>query len=407
MKLAHVAAGLLLAFSLQGGALAATSLELAHHLPAAERGWLERLVERFNAGQKDVEVRLVEAGSGVHDLSLLDPATAAALGGEKVFRPLPSVMSGGGQKFDAKAIAPELASLVSDSRGRLQALPLAQSTPVLMFNKKSFLAVGLDPEQPPRTWFEVQQAADKLFDAGSKCPFTSSRPSEMLIEQTSLWHGEPIFGKARQPVFNGMLQVKHIAMMSSWVKARFFIIHGREDEADAHFASGECGMITSGSNRFAAFKAAGVDVGVARLPIHEGYFGAPKNTVADGLALWVAQRLGKAETRGAARFVAFLMTPESQTELARAGGFLPFAAAGRAALEGLLLAADAPQQRIALAQIKGSRAGTLLSRLPRARRVIDEELEAVWADRKPAKAALDSAVARIGSVDFRLTAANR
>jgi sn-glycerol 3-phosphate transport system substrate-binding protein len=33
------------------------------------------------------------------------------------------------------------------------------------------------------------------------------------------------------------------------------------------------------------------------------------------------------------------------------------------------------------------------------RRVIDEELEAVWADKKPAKEALDTAVSRVGTVN--------
>lgn len=382
---------------------AATTLELAHQLPERERVWLERLVERFRRAQPDVDLRLVHQPEATPSAAmlLLDRTTASALGGEKTFRPFHELASLLGRGFDSRGLIAETAAPIIDDRGRLLALPIAPSTAVLLYNRTAFRAAGVDPERPPSTWFEVQEVADKLFETGSRCPLTVARPSRMLIEQTSLWHGEPLFGRARQPVLNGLLQVKHLATMASWFKSRFLVVFGRGDEADEHFAGGECGMIVTGSHLFPVFQTAGIDVGVARLPYHEGYFGAPAHTVADGRALWIGRGRSKVEYRAVARFVQFLMRPETQDELVRAGGFLPFSRAGRAAFRALPTTTGTPQQTIALAQIEGARVAWPTRLAPPARQVLDEELEAVWADRKPAKEALDTAVARIAALPAR------
>ena len=190
--------------------------------------------------------------------------------------------------------------------------------------------------------------------------------------------------------------------MASWVRSRFFVPYGRGNEADRHFVDGTCGMIATGSHLFPSFRQAGIDVGVARFPGQEAA-ATPlfRHTLPTGLALWVGEGRKRQEYQAAARFVSFLMGAEAQTELIRDGGFLPFAAAGRAALSATLAVDAAPQQEIALAQIKGSRGVSLLGSSSVIRDVVDEELEAVWADSKPAKAALDAAAVRIGGESRR------
>lgn len=374
-----------------GLAGAATLVDLQHPLDEARSPWLAAVVSRFNAAQSEVAVRLVAGDEGAKaPLMLREVASPPSPGTYLPLHQLPAVRIQPG-----KAVLPELAASVADARGRLEALPIGLSTPVLFYNKAAFKAAGLDPEAPPRTWSEVQQAADKLFDAGSRCPFTTSWPAANLIEQLSAWHGVPAFTRG-QAAFNGLLQVKHLALMASWSKAHFFAHFGRHDEADAHFAAGECGLLTSGSHLYPRLVKAGIDVGVARLPVHDDYRGAPGHTRVDGVALWVRSGQAKAQVRAAAKFVQFLLAAETQAQLAREGGFLPLGPAGVSAVRAHPLDQDSPQQAIALAQIKGG-GGTQLARLTRVREVIDEELEAVWADRKPAKEALDSAVSRAQS----------
>jgi sn-glycerol 3-phosphate transport system substrate-binding protein len=348
---------------------------------------LSELVARFNGEQKEVAVHLVSPGAGAkRSIMALRPASAPLTAGE-VLPPATLVR-------EAALLLPEAAAVVADARGRLQALPLALSAPVLYYDKQAFRKAGLDPERAPKTWFEVQQAADKLFDAGSTCPFTSSEAASLFVEQISVWHGDALFSRERRPVVNGLMPIKHVALMASWYKSRFMKYFGRRDEADGHFLSGECGMLTSGSQLYPQLLKAGRDVGVARLPVYDDIPGAPKHTLADGLALSIAAGHPKAEYKAVSRFLRFLISPAVQTELVGKYGFLPFAAAGLAVTRSPALAAGMPQQAIALAQVAGSRETQRLAQLPKLRQIVEEELEAVWAGSKPAKEALDTAMLR-------------
>jgi sn-glycerol 3-phosphate transport system substrate-binding protein len=46
---------------------------------------------------------------------------------------------------------------------------------VLFYNKNAFRKAKLDPEQPPKTWFEMQGMLDKLQDAGLRLPVPRPR----------------------------------------------------------------------------------------------------------------------------------------------------------------------------------------------------------------------------------------
>ena len=48
-------------------------------------------------------------------------------------------------------------------------------------------------------------------------------------------------------LFNGPVQVRHIANMQDWIKKGYFIYAGRKNEPEAKFYTGECAMITTSS----------------------------------------------------------------------------------------------------------------------------------------------------------------
>ena len=54
--------------------------------------------------------------------------------------------------------------------GKLWSMPFNTSNPMLYYNKDMFKAAGLDPDKPPRTWAEFEDAARKLTqkDASGK-----------------------------------------------------------------------------------------------------------------------------------------------------------------------------------------------------------------------------------------------
>ena len=50
--------------------------------------------------------------------------------------------------------------------GKLYAMPYSAEASILMYNKALFRRAGLDPEKPPRSWAEVQSAAEKITALG-------------------------------------------------------------------------------------------------------------------------------------------------------------------------------------------------------------------------------------------------
>ncbi len=394
-----------LTVALPAAAQAVTEVDFSHQLDSARAARLAQLVEQFNAQSKDYRIRLVQpAGDGAPAvLNLATPDNVLDFAARRAsFRPLHQVMSAAKEKFDGKQFAPELRVRVADAKGNLNALPLAMSTPVLYYNKSAFRQAGLDPEKPPRTWWEVQHAAGKLFDAGLRCPYTSSWPAWVHIDNTSVLNGGDLAGpKGNTLAFNGLVQVKHIALLASWHKSFYFKYFGRRDEADRHFAAGECGMLTSGSSLASTLRESpALDVGIAPLPYYDDVYGAPKHALADGASLWIGEGKKPAEYKAAAKFVSFLVAPETQVEITKMGGYLPMTPVARAAANSKLLAADLDGLKVAYAQLKNEGASHPLrvSQIEPVRLIVEEELEAVWDGRKPAKEALDTAVARGNAV---------
>jgi sn-glycerol 3-phosphate transport system substrate-binding protein len=379
---------------------ARTEIEFSHQLDEERAERVEKLLERFNAQQKEFQIRLVRRVEGEapkHINLVVNEELTRFMANRAKFKPLHELMKEAKEPLDGSKLSPELRVGISDAKGRLFALPVALSTPVLYINKNAFRKAGLDPEKPPKTWWEMQQAADKLFDAGSRCPYTSSWPAWVHIDNLSAWNGADVSDGKGRLNFNGLVQVKHVAMLSSWYKSRFFAYFGRRDEADRRFAAGDCGMLTSSSSLYASLNDSKVfEAGVSSLPYHDDVRGAPQQTLADGASLWIGAGKKPADYKGVARFVSFLLGPETQVELTTAGGFLPMTPVARAVGRSRLLKADMAGLDIAYVQLQGKAPLRTLrvSQIEPVRIIVEEELEAVWADKKPAKEALDTAVLR-------------
>jgi sn-glycerol 3-phosphate transport system substrate-binding protein len=385
-------------------ALTRTTIEFSHQLDEERAERIEKLVDRFNTQQKEFQLKLVRRVEGEapkHINLVVNEELTRFMAQRAKFKPLHELMREAKEPLEGSKLSPELRVGISDAKGRLFALPVALSTPVLYINKTAFRKAGLDPEKPPKTWWETQQAADKLFDAGSRCPYTTSWPAWVHIDNLSAWNGADLADAKGHFNFNGLVQVKHVAMLSSWYKSKFFAYFGRRDEADRRFAAGDCGMLTSSSSLYASLsESRAFETGVSSLPYHDDVRNTPQHTLADGASLWVGAGKQPLEYKGVARFVSFLLGPETQVEMTAAGGFLPMTPVARTAGRSRLLKADMAGLDVAYAQLQGK--GPLrtlrVSQIEPVRIIVEEELEAVWADKKPAKEALDTAVSRGNSV---------
>ncbi len=380
---------------------------LRHALDGRALDALASLVVRFNDEQKGKGKVTLQALKGVEDkrrlptMALFDPDDSLAFfGTHPRYKPLYQAMGEGGEKLDASRLLPQIADAVDDTAGRIQALPMALSLPVLFYNKDAFRKAGLDPDAPPKTWWDVQKAAGALYDAGSQCPLTSSRFNWIHLENIASQAGEPILvrGGANKATLNSMVHVKHIALLSSWNKSRYFRYFGPGREADQRFVSGECAMLTGESALYAELaRAPGFDAGIAALPYYDDVYGAtPYKVLPDGASLWLLANRSKPEYRVAARFAAFLLRPENQRDWVKATGYLPMTPE---AIDSLKAAGVAPavleeaRRRLSEPRVAAARPKPGLWR-DRLHEILDEEIVFVWKDVKPAKEALDTAMRR-------------
>jgi len=375
-------------------------IELSHQFGRVGEERLQQLVERFNSEQKGVAIKVIRqaVGGKPATLNLVQRQDVLAYIADKDnFKPLYQMMADAKEPFKGAEISADLKAGVVDEKGRFYALPVAYSTPVLFYNKNAFRKAGLDPENPPKSWLAMQEVAGKLLDAGVRCPYTTSWPAWVHVDNVSALSGVPVATAKGELAFNGLPQVKHVAMMATWQKAGYFRSFGRANEADKHFLNGECAMITTNSWTHTEFREAqGVELGIAPMPFHDDVYGGRQHTLADGASLWIGGGYKPQEYKAAAKFVTFLLAKDNQIEMARTYGQLPLSQAARIGLKGKDLRDRDQTMDVAYASLRGEGATHPLriSGIEPVRIILDEELEAVWSDQKPAKAALDTAVQR-------------
>ena len=409
-------------------AAAQTEIRLWHYMGGQLGAELDALVARFNDAQKDVRVVAEQKGSAEdtmiaalnalsgqsqrvpgapHLVQASDIGTAQMIAARSAIRPVWQVMQEGGEPLDAHAFLPAVASYFADGQGRLLALPFNISTPILFYNKDAFRRAGLDPEAPPKTWYEMPKAMGALLAAGFDCAYTTSWPSWIQVENMSTWHNQDfatrdngLAGLDAKLIFNTHLMVRHISMLSSWVRSGYFTYSGRRIEGERRFARGECAMVTAASSSSAQLRAeAKFGFGVAQLPYYDDIKGAPHHSLVSGGGLWAAAGRSHAEARAMARFLAYLARPEVQADWHQRTGYVPVtrAAYEMTAKSGFYQAH--PGQEIAIRQLllnaptRESR-GIRLGEFAAIRAIIEEELEGVWSGKVPPKLALDRAAER-------------
>ncbi len=386
----------------------AQDISLRHDLDGRALDTMATLVLRFNDELKGKGRVLLQDSRGLENrivlphLALLDPDDSMEFFGTRPrFRPLHEVMREAGQKLDAAQFYPQVADAVDDAAGRILALPMALSLPVLFSNRTLLRKAGLDPEQPVKTWWELQKVAGEIYEHGGKCPLTTSRFAWVHSENVAMQAGEGIVarvGKLDKVLANSMVNVRHLALLASWQKSRYFHYSGPGREGNRRFLGGECAMLTGESSLYAEARRAGIDFAMAPLPHYDDVYAArPADVLPDGAGLWMLAGHRKDEYKLAARFVTFMMRPEVQKEWVLATSYLPMTPGAVTALrasgipEPLLLAA---QKRLSVSSKGSTRArhGPIRDRL---HEFLGEEVSLVWTTDRAAKEALDNTVRRV------------
>lgn len=228
---------------------------------------------------------------------LLGAANAAAAGEVRVWQALDPALgralADAARAFNASQAEFHVALLPAPPalgvNAQKVALPLSPARPLLYYNRDALRRAGLDPDAPPRTWYEMARTLGALADAGQACGYTTARPAWVLLGANS---GE----------FDRQLLVRWVAMLASWQTAGYFSYSGKLDRAEARFATGECALLTASSgSRGELARRARFHVGIAPLPRYDDFAAAPDTLPDDQATVWAEPR-----SVGLARFYAWL-----------------------------------------------------------------------------------------------------
>ncbi len=420
MKLKLAAAALVAAFAVP--AQAQTEIQWWHSMGGALGEWVNDLAKDFNTSQTAYKVvptfkgsydesmtaaiAAFRAGNAPHILQVFEVGTATMMASKTAIIPVGEVMKNAGVPFDTNAYVPAVAGYYTAPNGQMLSFPFNSSTTVFHFNKDAFKAAGIDTERPPSTWPEVALAAAKLKASGHKCPFTTSWVSWTQLESFSAWHntefatkGNGMRGIDARLNFNSPLHVRHIENLANMAKQGLFVYKGRGNAADATFVSGECAMTTGSSALYGNIKRnSKFAAGIGALPYYPDVPGSPQNTVIGGASLWVMSGKKAEEYKGVAQFLARLSVAEEAAKSHQRTGYLPLTKASYELTEKSNFYKQNPGTDVSVTQMirkttEKSR-GIRLGNFVQIRTINDEELEQVWAGKKSAKEALDTAVKR-------------
>ena len=409
-------------------AAAQVEVQWWHAMTGANNDVVVKLAEDFNATQKDYKVVPVykgsyadtmnagiaafRAGGAPHIMQVFEVGTATMMSAAGAIKPVHVLMKEAGETFDPAAYLPTITGYYSTTKGEMLSFPFNSSSTVMWYNKDSFKKAGLDPEQPPKTWGQVFEAAKKLKANGHpNCGFSNAWVTWVNLEQLSAWHNVPLASKANgmdgfdtELKFNTPFHVKHLESLVELQKDKTYDYSGRTNAGEGRFTSGECPIFLTSSAFFGNVRTnAKFDFGNAPMPYYPEIDGAPQNSIIGGASLWVMAGKKPEDYKGVAKFFAFLSDTDRQVGLHTQSGYLPITKAAYEKVKASGFYKDKPYLETPLIELtnkaptENSR-GLRLGNMVQLRDMWAEEIESALAGKKPAKQALDDAVTRGNAV---------
>lgn len=198
----------------------------------------------------------------------------------------------------------------SQTDGKTYSIPFQRSTIVLYYNKEMFKKAGLNPDQPPKTWDEMREAAKKLTHDGTwglEIPVTGF--SYWMLQTFALQNGQNLMTQDGKKVMFNTPEVKE--GMQYWADLALkdkVMPEGATDwgTVPSDFLEGKTAMMyhTTG-NLSNVKKNAKFDFGVTFLPMKKSY-GSPTG----GGNFYIFKDISKEKQEAAWEFVKFMTESE-------------------------------------------------------------------------------------------------
>jgi len=419
------AAGLLasaISLPLAGGTMAQERVQIEwwHALGGRLGDIVTELVADFNESQDKYE--LVAINKGNYEETMAAMVAAYRVGqqptliqaAERGFMtmlnsgaiiPVPELMEQQGYDINwGDFVAPVSGFFLVD--GLPAAMPFNNSTPIFWFNGDMFKQAGFDA--PGETWQEVEKQLYAIKEKGiSDCSMALANDFYWsLIENYAAIHDQPygtlangFEGLGTEFVFNkSPMIVGQVERLAKWMDDEVLQIAGQGLSPEQLFTSGTCATFVASTAAHAGISStAQFDWNATYLPHEEGT--EPKNSTIGGGALWVLQGESDEEYAGAAAFLDFVASPETQVWWSSQTGYVPVTNAAYDMLKADGYFEENPTREIAILQLgRGepteSSRGFRFGNHNQSMQILVEEIQGVWTGQQSGQQALDNAAAR-------------
>lgn len=326
-----------------GISFAAKTVDLTFYFPVQVAGALavlmDGIVDEFNAEHPDINVQPVYSGNydqtmqkaitsakgkNAPDVAILLSIGLFTLRDFDLIEDFDQLMIGEDSNFTKSFYPGFMENSVLD--GKTWSIPFQRSTPIFYYNKEHFKEVGLDPENPPKTWDKLLETARLLTLRDSKGNVKrwgfeditdDTWTVQALILQAGGMYSNP---EGTVAYFNSPEVKKAIEFRNALANIeRVMPRHRLYGSASQDFVAGATSMMfnSTGSLSFVK-KSAAFDFGVAPLPK-----GAKQAVPTGGGNFYMFKGIPEENKKAAWIFVKWMSQPEISAKWSIGTGYIP------------------------------------------------------------------------------------
>ncbi|PYM24213.1 MAG: ABC transporter substrate-binding protein [Candidatus Rokuibacteriota bacterium] len=207
--------------------------------------------------------------------------------------------------------------------GTLHGIPFGVSTPVMYYNADLFKAAGLNADQPPQTWDELQRQGAIIRQKTGKLAVYLQQPNDEWIDQTLIWGngGRPLSEDGKRIGWDAPEAMEAMQMWQDMVNKSKIAANLTWEEGLQAFLSGHVAMCltTIGRQEHMRRNATGFQVRAVPVP----RFGSKPLATATGGNVLMIFASDPAQERAAWEWIKFLLSPEGATIWTKGTGYLP------------------------------------------------------------------------------------
>jgi sn-glycerol 3-phosphate transport system substrate-binding protein len=318
------------------------------------------------------------------------------------------------ESYDVSDLEPNVLAYYTVD-GKQWSMPFNTSNPMLYYNKDMFKEAGLDPEKPPRTWAEFEEAARKLTvkDADGKV----TRPGavfaiygwffEQLLAVSGGYYADNENGRADAATKATFNSPEGVAVLDWWKRMHDEGTMGnlgrKTVDVRNAFMAGQTAMIIESTATLRGMMDTSqgkFELGTAFLPRPTEEAFEQSGTIIGGASVWILKDRPAEEQQCAWEFIKYVSAPAQQAYWHTMSGYYPIRKAAYEEAAAKEWRGKYPQFATAVEQLHiapNNRVtqGGFIGVFPTARQTIEGAIEEVLGGKATPQEALDKAAATV------------